>query len=64
MEETIGRVSGEIRRNGEALHTERETRKGSREQYLQQRRQQKEKEAVMKAEVRRLCGVEASRIRR
>ena len=64
LEETIGWVSGEIRRNGEALHTERETRKRSREQYLQQRRQQKEKEAVMKAEVRRLCGVEASRIRR
>ena len=63
MEETIGRVSGEIRRNGEVLHTERVARKRSREQYLQQRRQQKEKEVAMKAEVLRLCGVEASRIR-
>jgi len=58
LEETIGRVSGEIRINDVALHRER------REQYLQQRRQQKEKEAVMRAEVRRLCGVEAPRIRR
>ena len=64
LEETIGWVSGEIRRNSEALHAEREERKRSREQYLQQRRQQKEKEAAMKAEVQRLGGVKAARIRR
>ena len=64
LEETIGRVVGEIRNNGEALHTEREERKRSREQYLLQRRQQKEKETALKAEVQRLRGVEPSRIRR
>lgn len=64
VEETIGRVASDIWRNSEALHAEREERKRSREQYLQQRRQQKEKEAAMKAEVQRLSGVKAARIRR
>ena len=62
-EETIGRIAYEIRRNGETLHAERKERKRSRDQYLQQRRHQKDKESAMKAEVQRLYGVDASRIK-
>ena len=53
FEETVGRVRDEILRNGEAYRTAQEERRRSREAWLQMRKAQREKEAALKAELRK-----------
>ena len=52
FEETVGRVHDEILRNGELYLSNQEERRRSREAYRQMRRQQREKEAALVAELK------------
>lgn len=51
LDTTISRVQAEILNNGETHRTAQEERRKAREAYRQERRQQKEREAVLKAEI-------------
>lgn len=51
FQDTVDRVVAEIRRNGEILISEKESRKEARALYLKERRQQKEREQVLKQEI-------------
>ncbi len=54
FEETVDRVSKEIIQNGEAYKSAQEERRRSRETWRQMRKAQHEKEAAIKAELKRL----------
>ena len=54
LEETIGRVAGEIVRNGEAYRAAQEERKKAREEYRRERRERKEREQSLLEEVKSL----------
>ena len=53
LEETISRVEAEILRNGETFRSALEDRRRARESYRQERRERKEREAALKAELMR-----------
>ena len=52
LEETVGRVADEIVRNGELYRSAQEKRRRSQEAYRQRRREQLEKEAALRAELK------------
>lgn len=51
LEETINRVEAEILRNGESFLSAKEDRRRARESYRQERREKREREATLKAEL-------------
>ena len=54
LEETFARVVAEIVRNGETYRAVQEERKKAREEYLRERKEQKEKEQSLMEEVKSL----------
>lgn len=52
--DTIESVAGEIRRNGKTLNNIREERRKAREEYLQERKIQREKAYSLREEIRKL----------